>query len=190
MNHYLASKGFQHPVNQHGLRQACEPFNGYEPFGTGTASLIVPVMDIDGAIHSLQFIAPDGQKRFYPGGKLKGHFYAIGLFDKPVKILITEGIATALTLYEDTGFPVIVAFNAGNLVSVAESIRWKFTNVDILICGDDDHATEGNPGRAKAMEAAVRCGGDWVLPDFTGLPRGPKDTDFNDLRRLREVRHG
>jgi putative DNA primase/helicase len=61
---------------------------------------------------------------------------------------------------------------------------------DLLICGDDDHATEGNPGRAKAMEAAVRCGGDWVLPDFTGLPRGPKDTDFNDLRRLREVHHG
>ena len=70
MDHYLASKGFQHPENQYGLRQAYEPFNGYEPFGTGTASLIVPVMDIDGTIHSLQFIAPDGRKRFYPGGKL------------------------------------------------------------------------------------------------------------------------
>jgi putative DNA primase/helicase len=187
MDHYLASKGFQHPVNQYGLRQAYEPFNGYEPFGTGTASLIVPVMDIDGAIHSLQFIAPDGQKRFYPGGKLKGHFYAIGLFDKPVKILITEGIATALTLYEDIGFPVIVAFNCGNLAAVAEAIRWKYADVDILICGDDDHTTEGNPGRTKAMEAAARCGGDWVLPDFSGLLRGPKDSDFNDLRRLQEA---
>ena len=101
------------------------------------------------------------------------------------KILIAEGVATALTLREDTGLPVITAFNANNLVPVAESIRWKYASVDILICGDDDHATEGNPGRTKAIEAAARCGGDWVLPDFSGLPRGEKDTDFNDLRQLR-----
>ncbi len=42
----------------------------------------------------------------------------------------------------------------------------------------------------SAIEAAARCGGDWVLPDFTGLPRGPKDTDFNDLKQLQAVNHG
>jgi putative DNA primase/helicase len=186
INDYLVSKGLQHPINEYGLRQDKEPFGNYIPFGSSKELLIIPAVDIDGAIYSLQFIAPDGRKRFYPGGKLKGYFCPIGLIDKPVKILICEGIATALTLYEDTGFPIIVAFNAGNLVSVAESIRWKYTNADILICGDDDHATEGNPGRAKAKEAACRCGGEWVLPIFTGLPRGPKDTDFNDLRQHRE----
>jgi putative DNA primase/helicase len=183
-NDYLTSKGLSSPISDYGLRQGKGSFGTYTPFGDNEVSLIVPSVDVDGTLHSLQFIAPDGQKRFYPCGKLKGHFYAIGLFDIPVKVLITEGIATALTLYEDTGFPVIAAFNCGNLAPVAEAIRWKYADVDILICGDDDHTTDGNPGRTKAIEAAARCGGDWVLPDFTGLPRGPKDTDFNDLRQL------
>jgi putative DNA primase/helicase len=184
-NSYLVSKGLPHPISDYGLRQAKEPLGSYIPFGSTDELLIVPVIDIDGDIHSIQIISPDGRKRFYPGGKLRAHFCPIGLIDKPVKILIAEGAATAATLYEDTGFPVIAAFNAGNLAPVAESIRWKYPDADILICGDDDHMTEGNPGRTKAREAAVRCGGEWVLPDFTGLPRGPKDTDFNDLRQLR-----
>ena len=107
----------------------------------------------------------------------------------PEKILICEGVATGLTLYEDMQCPVIVAFNAGNLAPVAESIRWKYSESGILICGDNDHATERNPGRTKAMEAAARCFGDWVVPDFTGLNAGPKDTDFNDLGRLKETSH-
>jgi len=190
VNSYLASKGLQHPISDYGLRQGKGSFGNYTPFGRDEISLIVPVVDLDRNINSLQFIASDGRKRFYLGGKLKGHFCATGLFDKPIKILITEGIATALTLFEDTGFPVITAFNCGNLASVAEAVRWKYPDADILICGDDDHMAEGNPGKTKAKEAAIRCGGDWVLPIFTGLPRGPKDTDFNDLRRLKEVHHG
>ena len=184
-NEYLVSKGLHRSASDYGLRHGKEPFGSYTPFGPGVVSLIVPAVNIKGTIHSLQFIAPDGRKRFYPGGKLSGHFCPIRFIDKPVKFLICEGIATALTLFEDTGFPVIVAFNAGNLVSVAESIRLKYTNADILICGDDDHFTEGNPGRTRAREAAARCGGSWVTPDFTGLLRGPKDTDFNDLRQLK-----
>jgi putative DNA primase/helicase len=183
-NDYLTSKGLQVAVTDYGLRQGTELFNGYRPFDGAKASLIVPVMDIYGVIHSIQFIAPDGRKRFYAGGSIRGHFCPIGLQGEPEKILIAEGVATALTLFEDTGLPVIAAFNANNLVPVAESIRWKYASVDILICGDDDHTTEGNPGRTKAIETAARCGGDWVLPDFSGLPRGPKDTDFNDLRQL------
>jgi putative DNA primase/helicase len=189
VNHYLVSKGLHRPISEYELRQGKEPFGSYIPFGIGEALLIVPAVDINRAIWSLQVIAPDGRKRFYPGGKLRGHFCPFGLQDAPEKILIAEGVATALTLF-DTGFPVIAAFNANNLVPVAESIRWKYPNTNILICADDDHMTEGNPGCTKAVEAAARCGGDWVLPDFTGLPRGPKDTDFNDLRRLKEADHG
>ena len=189
MNYYLASKGFQRPVNEYGFRQGCEPFKGYNPFGIGETALIVPAVDVDGVIWSLQFIATDGRKRFYPGGKLRGHFCPIGPQGKPEKILIAEGIATSLTLYEDTSLPVIAAFNANNLIPVAEAIRWKYPQAEILICADDDHMTEGNPGITKAIEAAGRCGGDWVPPDFTGLSRGPKDTDFNDLQQLKEACH-
>lgn len=186
INAYLTNKGLECPVDEYGLRQGKEPFGDYIPFGSTEILLIIPIVDTEGATWSLQIIAADGRKRFYPGGKLRGNFYAIGLLDNPDKILICEGIATALTLFEDTGYPVVAAFNANNLVPVAGSIRWKYPMVDILICGDDDHLTEGNPGRTRSIEAAALCGGDQVLPDFTGLPRGPKDTDFNDLKRLKE----
>ena len=186
MNSYLESKGLHQPFSLHGLRESKDPFKGYEPFEPGEVSLLIPVLDVAGKVWSLQFISPDGEKRFFPGGKLGGHFFPIGLIDNPSKILITEGIATALTLHEDTQQAVIAAFNCGNLAPVAEQIRWKYPEVEILICGDNDHATEDNPGRTKAIEAAARCGGDWTIPDFTGLNPGPKDTDFNDLKRLKE----
>jgi len=185
VNSYLASKGLPRPISDYGLRRAKEPFGDYSPFDSSECALVVPVVDIVGAVRSLQFIAPDGEKRFYPSGKLRGHFCPIALTENPIKVLICEGIATALTLNGDSGLPVITAFNAGNLPAVAEAIRWKYPKAEILICGDDDHLTEGNPGATKAAEAAGRCGGDWVLPVFTGLPRGLKDTDFNDLQQLK-----
>jgi putative DNA primase/helicase len=188
-NDYLTSKGLSPPISDYGLRQGKGSFGTYTPFGDNEVSLIVPSVDVDGTLHSLQFVSTGGRKRFYPGGKLKGHFCHFGLIDNPVKILIAEGVATALTLFEDSGFPVVAAFNCGNLAAVAETIRWKYFDTDILICADDDHTTEGNPGCAMAAEAAVRIGCDWVPPDFTGLPRGPKDTDFNDLKRLKEAGH-
>lgn len=175
------------PAHQHPYLKA-KQVHAYRLRVNEAGILLVPVTDGE-QIHSLQFIRSDGGKMFLPGGKVKGHFYPIGMTDNPEKILICEGVATGLTLYEDTQYPVIVAFNAGNLTSVAESIRWKYPDSGILICGDNDHATDRNPGRTKAMEAAGRCGGDWVVPDFKGLNVGPKDTDFNDLRRLKGANH-
>jgi putative DNA primase/helicase len=175
------------PVNQHPYLKA-KQVQGYRLRVNEAGILLIPVTDGE-HIHSLQYIQPDGGKMFLPGGKVKGHFYPIGMADMPERILICEGVATGLTLYEDMQCPVIVAFNAGNLAPVAESIRWKYPESGILICGDNDHATERNPGRTEAMKAAVRCFGDWTVPDFTGLNAGPKDTDFNDLSRLKEASH-
>ena len=57
-------------------------------------------------------------------------------------------------------------------------------DAEITICGDNDHATEGNPGRVAAIKAARAIGARWTIPDFANLVHGPKDTDFNDLARL------
>lgn len=40
--------------------------------------LVVPLQDIDGGIHSVEFIAPDGAKRYLAGGAKKGHFAVVG----------------------------------------------------------------------------------------------------------------
>ena len=149
-------------------------------------NLLVPLMD-GKQIHSLQFIQPDGTKCFLKGGKTKGVYYGIAIGVQPEKLLICEGLSTAATLYMETKTPTAVAFYASNLVPVAKVIRKQYPYSKILICGDDDYCTTGNPGKRAAISAARACGGSWAIPDFTGLNRSSRDTDFNDLHRLRIV---
>jgi putative DNA primase/helicase len=99
------------------------------------------------------------------------------------RILIAEGYATGATLHEVTGHAVACAFTAGNLKAVAEALKQKYPYAALVICADDDHATEGNPGLAKATEAALSVDGLLAVPSFRP-ERRKIDTDFNDLARL------
>lgn len=149
-------------------------------------NLLVPLLD-GREIQSLQIIQPDGTKRFLKGGKTKGMYYSIELKEQPEKLIICEGFATGATLYMETKIPVIVAFYAANLVPVAKAFRRQYRKAEILICGDDDRATDGNPGHFAAKAAARACGGGWSIPDFTCFNPTPKDTDFNDLYLLQRA---
>ncbi len=143
----------------------------------GTA-LLVPVLNAHGEIQSLQAISPDGDKRFSTGGRMAGGLCIIGDTSKaPAVLIVCEGFATGASLHTATGYTVAVAFNAGNLKDVAVTMRSAYPAAKMLICGDDDKLTEGNPGRTKANEAARVAGAVAVFPD--GLPEG--GTDFNDL---------
>ena len=104
------------------------------------------------------------------------------------RILVGEGFATTATLHEAILEPAAVAFNAGNLRPVAEALHAKYPTAQIVICGDNDSATSGNPGLAKAWEAAQAVNGLLAAPLFTDPAEG---TDFNDLAvryRANEVR--
>jgi hypothetical protein len=50
-----------------------------------------------------------------------------------------------------------------------------------MIAGDDDHRLENNPGRVKALEAALAVHGVAVFPNLTAEQREKGMTDFNDL---------
>jgi hypothetical protein len=50
-----------------------------------------------------------------------------------------------------------------------------------MIAGDDDHKLENNPGRLKALEAALAVHGMVVFPNSTAEQREKGMTDFNDL---------
>lgn len=127
-------------------------------------ALLVPLRDERGKLWSLQFIQPDGGKRFLSGGRTRGCYFAIG---RPQDCLvIAEGYATAATVFEATGAATAVAFNAGNLLPVARLLRRKFPRLRIIIAADDDHATPGNPGMAAAHAAADAVGGEVVAPRF------------------------
>jgi putative DNA primase/helicase len=159
---YLLRKG----VKAHGLR-------------IHDGVLVVP-MRIGTELHSLQFVAGDGSKRFLTGGRVSGCYFPIG---KPDGVLcIAEGYATGASLFEATGYAVAVAFNAGNLLPVARALRDKFPKLRLIVCADDDAKTEGNPGLFKARDAAQATGGLLAVPDF-GAQRPEGATDFNDLHR-------
>jgi putative DNA primase/helicase len=162
---YLTAKS----VKPHGIRA-----DGHQ--------LFVPMRDAGGKLHSLQTIAPDGTKRFMPGGRVKACYHAIG---KPSgRLIVCEGYATGATLHQATEDAVAIAFNAGNLQSVAVALRSKYPCLTIIIAADDDWKTPGNPGLTAARQAAQAVGGKVAVPNFTSLQRGDKDTDYNDLQRL------
>lgn len=163
---YLTKKG----VGAYGLKQQSD------------GRLIVPLCDENGALHSLQTIAATGQKRYLPGGRKRGCFHIIGEMDPSGQILIAEGYATAASLYEATGLTVVMACDCVNLEPVGEALQKKYPAAVLIFCADDDAWTAGNPGVAKAKDAARAVSGKIVLPRFSG-PRMEGQTDFNDLAR-------
>jgi putative DNA primase/helicase len=160
---YLIAKG----VEPHGLR-------------VHDGALVVPVRH-GAKLSSLQLIAADGGKRFLSGGKVAGGYFSIG---KPGGALcIAEGFATAASIHEATGAAVAVAFNAGNLLPVAQAMRARFPKLRLTVCADDDAETLDNPGLTKARAAAEAVGAFFAVPEFGDCrPKGA--TDFNDLARL------
>lgn len=128
-------------------------------------ALVIPLC-ADGVIQSLQFIGPDGDKRFLTGGRVKGCYFSLGNPNGAAALCIAEGYATGATIHEATGYPVATAFNAGNLMAVATAMREKFPALPLILCADDDYRTEGNPGLTKATEAARAVGGMLAIPHF------------------------
>ena len=161
---YLARKG----VRAYGIQQDGQ-------------TLLIPLRDTAGKLHSLQTITPDGEKRFK--GRMKGCYHSIGGKPPVVCLVIAEGYATGASIHEATLWPVAVAFNAGNVVPVAVALHKKYPQLQIVIAADDDYRTPGNPGLIAAKQAALAVGGFVVVPQFPA-DRPPKATDFNDLAAL------
>jgi putative DNA primase/helicase len=166
---YLKRKG----IGAHGVR--------FSPKG----AVVIPVLDTSSRVHGLQVIHAAKRhgrdKEFFPPGMAKkGHFFLMGPQPTTV-LLVAEGYATAASLHEASGWPVAVAFDAGNLQPVAQALAKRYKGTKVLVCADDDYLTEGNPGVTAASTAALAVGGAWMAPVFTKDRAGQKITDFNDL---------
>ncbi|MBF0436222.1 MAG: AAA family ATPase [Magnetococcales bacterium] len=171
---YLVAKG----IGSHGIRQLGN-------------LLVIPLQDERGMLTGLQKIAADGNKRYHPGTRKRESFHLIGgrladlggIFRQQGKSLIVcEGFATGATLWEAMGNPVVVAFDAGNVLAVTTLFSRLFADIDIILAADDDWRTPGNPGLTKAVEAARATGARLAVPGF-GTERQEGETDFNDLAR-------
>ncbi|MFW6585573.1 VapE domain-containing protein [Acinetobacter baumannii] len=144
------------------------------PFKTIPA-LLVPIHEKKGKIVSLQayfFEDQDyyGDRAYLKDGQKQGGYCLIGNPDKRT-IAIVEGYATGLSVYEATGWAVMVAFDCGNLMNVAKIARDHFPQSEIIIAGDNDANGAGN----KAAEAAGKAiNARVILPNMEGM-------DWNDV---------
>lgn len=165
---YLVTK----QVRPHALRQRGD-------------ELLVPLY-VAGELVNLQRIAWDGSKRFLYGGRIKGAYSTLGRISPGTAICVCEGWATGATLHQDGGYTVACAMNAGNLKAVATALRVRYPYVEIIITGDDDRTTDGNPGRVAANAAALACRGLVTFPEWPA-EAPPSLSDFNDLANWRRA---
>lgn len=159
---YLVAKGFKHVL---GL------VNG--------DLLLVPIRAVEdyGRTISMQTIAPDGSKRFLPGGRIKGGIHRLG--PSKGRMALCEGFATGLTLKAAFAllpgpWTIVVCFSSGNLVAVAPEFP------DAVVCADNDHPDRR--GIKAGEEAAKQTGLRWAMPLEIG-------EDFNDMHRRLGLMH-
>jgi putative DNA primase/helicase len=191
---YLTRKG----VGAHGTRLGED------------GQLLVP-MYAEGKLQQFQTITAEGDKLYMAGARKQGCWYALSTKDEDKsRILIAEGFSTSATLREATGLPVVCAFDAGNLLAVAQYFRSKYPQTQFIFAADndaytfapgkkpkdvnkDDHAGDDplweqwredgllyNTGREKALQAAAKIGGAPVIAPDFGA-NPAKLTDWNDF---------
>ncbi|CAN7774656.1 hypothetical protein [Paraburkholderia hospita] len=201
---YLRRKGVQSYGLRKGRWEKVDQDSGEVKLISDNA-LLIPIWAPGKKIIGLQAILPDdkklGRDKDYSAGMNKcGRFYSFG---KPIEhegklvILIAEGYATAATLHAATGHGVVVAFDAPNLLPVAEFIREAYPAATIIVVGDNDQWTVKpvkNPGVTRALEVRDAVGALVAIPHFdeslgvaneAGKIKGP--SDFNDLAAIAGV---
>ncbi|WP_275381559.1 AAA family ATPase [Xenorhabdus bovienii] len=169
---YLTAKGLHYP-NQRLL-----------PDNSTVLALITPGGKVTGA----QIIKPNGEKKLLTGSQKKGAFIPLStLEENPDTVIITEGYATALTVNQLCNGAVLAALDAGNLLSVAQSVRERWPDTKIILAADNDwhHPDEldknGKPkvniGKISAEKAAIAVNG-WIT-----LPPTEHKADWDDYHQ-------
>lgn len=139
-------------------------------------SLVVPLYaDFGGQLVNVQLIDDQGSKSYLAGGQKAGACHRI---PGNALVAICEGYATGLSIHQATGATVYCAMDAGNLLAVANMVRGADDPLQpcrAIICADNDAKTKGNPGKAKAEQAAAAIGAQVVIP--------PEAGDWNDYHQ-------
>lgn len=158
------------------------------------AGLLLVPMWKDGKLVNIQRIWPkEGMKpKYWPGAETIGARHVIGMHQGKLDVVyICEGWATGYTIHKVTGQPVVVAFSAGGLRTVAEDLRKKRDPKRIILAADNDRWSKivrgggkddiPNVGVTYASRAAKEAKAEVAIPDFEDLEGKP--TDFDDLRQ-------
>tara|TARA_R110002012_G_scaffold204463_1_gene374155 strand:- start:2253 stop:4235 length:1983 start_codon:yes stop_codon:yes gene_type:complete len=139
-------------------------------------NLVLPLKDGQGTIVGLQYISDEGEKRFLTGSKKSGSFFLLGreIFNASDSLNYAEGYATAASIYADRSQPVVVAFDAYNLIKVAEVMYQYFPKHKHIFVADNDDSNTGENEAKKAASYIQKSGGyaEVQMPETQG--------DYND----------
>jgi putative DNA primase/helicase len=165
---YLDAKGLS-PLGCSGLR-------------THDGLLVIPVM-LGDALVSVQTIAPNGNKRFWPGAPVSSGALVIRRPRSAITVLC-EGLATGLALFQSVrSASVVVCFDAGNMVKVAAHMR---PTGSVVVFGDNDSKTMVKIGKNPGLNAARNTAD--LLGSGVAWCAGIEGNDADDY--LREVGEG
>lgn len=155
-------------------------------------NLVIPLRNTAGELRTLQYIKPDGTKNLKKDAEKTGNFFVVGGELSPQRpILYAEGYATAASLHQATGVPVVMTVDAGNMVTVSRNLKALYPDTAHIILGEDDFTKTDNKGLNKAREAAAAIDGTYIIPQFTESERAQafagtgSFSDFNDIHSSR-----
>nr|QLG00786.1 hypothetical protein [Leclercia adecarboxylata] len=152
--------------------------------------LVIPFSNAQGQIRSYQRIPLTGGKdaRILKDSEKTGNWFAMGTPQNGQPLLFAEGYATAASLHESTGLPVLMTIDAGNMIAAGQNARAVWPDSPFIFCADNDHHLKNpqtgepeNKGILSAEKAAELTGGKVITPDFTDEEKAATLTDFNDL---------
>ena len=151
--------------------------------------LIAPIQTA-GKTCSIEMIDENGRKSLLRGGRRRAGYWSTSVMDNAAHgmIVVAEGIATAISIQECTGWTTVSAGSCSNLLPVAQAIRAAWPNARLVIAAD-----LGN-GQSQAEAAAVEMNCALAVPQFTtetladfSQKTGKTLTDFNDLHQVAGV---
>ena len=136
--------------------------------------LVIPIMDEDGTLVSLEYIHEDGTKSFVYKGRTKGCWCYIPK-ESPLepgdKLYLCEGYATAMSVHQATGAGVFVGFYCTNLAPCVKSIRKHLPDNEIIVIADNDENGAG-------LKGAEATGCRYLLIPEKGMDANDYATEF------------
>lgn len=175
---YLKKKG----IEPHGTRTLAKWTRRFKKDGVWHSEehenvLLVPILDLKGVLHGLQYITEQGDKFHHHGIAKQGHFSPIKGTGEVKGYVLEEGFATGASTNETIGRSVLVCFDASNIMEVARQLHEAGQSDMTTIGADNDTKSEaegkGNRGMCVAFEAGHLFNMKVAFP--------PTGGDFNDL---------
>lgn len=183
---------FTHPYLQKKGIDTPEGIAGLKHYKTHNNHLLyIPIQDKDGNIQGVQRIFPDGNKGIV-GNKVGGFFVMGDLSEAREKgVILAEGYATAYALHKNSDHtPVVVGFDAHNIINVAKILKDKLPeDTKLIVAADNDihleKAGKTNEGIAGAKQAVAAFGQNatMIYPTFPPEVISGKMSDFDDYQR-------